>query len=129
MSRLQLLLIGFLLLAAGFAGGWVTHRSMVVDRMHDVARMRKAGGFEDFLYRRIQATPEQQKTLDPIVQRYGVRIDSMHHRFGSDRRAVIEQMHEEIKPLLTEEQVEKLNRFSRRFEMRDGHPKKRRQWD
>jgi hypothetical protein len=53
----------------------------------------------------------------------------MHHRFGSDRRAVIEHMHDEIKPLLTEEQVEKLNRFSRRFEMRDGHPKKRRQWD
>lgn len=129
MSRLQLLLIGFLLLAAGFAGGWATHRTMVVDRMHDVARMRKAGGFEDYLYRRIEAGPEQRTKLDPIVQQYGVRIDSMHHRFGADRRAVIEQMHEEIKPLLTGEQIKKLNRFSRRFEMRDGHPKKRRQRD
>lgn len=125
MSRLQLFLIGFLLLAAGFSGGWVVHRSMVVDRIHDVARMRKAGGFEDYLYRRIEATPEQQTKLEPIVQRYGVRIDSIHHRFGADRRAVIKQMHEEIKPMLTEAQVEKLNRFSRRFEMRDGRPKKR----
>ncbi|MEQ8702539.1 MAG: hypothetical protein RIC19_01405 [Phaeodactylibacter sp.] len=129
MSRIQLLLIGLLLLAAGFAGGWAMHRSTVVNRIHEVARMREASGFEDMLYRRIEATPEQRATLGPIVQRYGTLIDSMHQHFGADRRATIEQMHEEIKPLLSEEQVAKLDRFSRRFEMRDGHPKKRRKRD
>lgn len=129
MSRIQLLLIGILLMAAGFACGWVVHRGMMVDRMHEVARMRHARGFEDGLYRRIEATTEQREVLDPIVQRYGAIIDSMHHRFGADRRMVIEQMHEEIKPLLTKVQIEKLERFSRRFEMRDGSPEKRRRLD
>ena len=129
MSRLRLVLFGLLILAAGFAGGWATHRNQVLNRMHEVARMRKASGFETSLYRRIEATPAQREELDPIVQRYGVLIDSLHHQFGRDRRTIVKEMHEEIKPFLSEDQIDKLGRFSRRFEFREGHLRKKKKWD
>lgn len=124
MNRSQLILIAFLLLLAGFAGGWVAHRYMVLHRVHEVAEMRKARGFGTFLYERLQATPDQREQLQPIVHHYGAEIDSLHRSFNAGRRAVIEQMHEEIKPMLTDQQQERLDHFSRRF--REGRPGKKR---
>ncbi len=124
MNRSQLILIAFLLLFAGFAGGWAAHRYIVLHRVHEVAEMRKARGFGAFLYERIQATPEQREQLQPIVHRYGAIIDSLHQSFNAERRATVEQMHEAIKPMLNDRQQEQLDRFSRRF--REGRPGKKR---
>lgn len=115
MKKTQLIIIGLLILAAGFAAGWATQRALAVKRIHKVAEMRRAKGFGEHFYRRIEADEAQRAALAPIVDRYAVQMDSLHSGFHQDRRSIIEQMHAELKPLLSPEQSKALERFSKRY--------------
>lgn len=115
MKRNQLIIIGLLLLLTGFVGGWLTHRSVAVHRIHRVAEMRRAGGFAHHFFRIIQADEAQRDSLMPYVQPYAQRIDSLHRGFEQERRSIVRQMHAEVAPMLTEAQQQRLQNFSKRF--------------
>ena len=66
----------------------------------------------EHLLRRIDATPEQEEQLHPIVIKYGRQMAEVARESRTSRRAIMTQMHEEIKPYLTEEQINKLEEFS-----------------
>ncbi len=123
MKRTQLIALGLLLLLTGFVGGWLAHRSIAAKRIHRVAEMRRAGGFENHFFRRIEADAEQRSRLQSIVAPYARQIDSLHRGLESERRQLIQQMHEEVSPLLTDEQQQKLKQFSKRFRHRKKNRK------
>lgn len=122
MKRNQLILVGLLILLTGFIGGWLTHRRIAKQRIHRVAEMRRAGGFEQHFFRMIEADKAQRDSLLPLVAPYAARIDSLHRGLEQERRAVIRQMQETVKPMLTAEQQQRLGRFEKRFHR---HQKKR----
>lgn len=103
------------LVGIGFVAGFFTHRYVAVKQIHRVAEMRFASGFEGHLYHIIEASPEQQEQLHPIVHRYAGLISANHIESRARRRTLIDSMHQEIKPLLSAEQLRKLDDFSRRF--------------
>lgn len=107
------------LIGTGFVAGFFTHRYLAVQEINRVAQMRFAPGFEERLYKIIDADPELQKQLHPIVQGYAGRIAEDHVASRAKRKALVDSLHEEIKPLLSEEQLQKLDDFSRRFREHD----------
>ncbi len=106
------------LIGIGFVAGFFTHRYVAVRQIHQVAEMRFAPGFEEHLYHIIEAGPEQQQELHPIVHRYAGLIAESHIESRARRKALIDSMHQEIKPLLSTEQIQKLDEFSKRFRER-----------
>lgn len=115
MRTLKIVAAVLSLIGIGFVAGFFTHRYVAVQELHRVAEMRFAPGFEEHLYHIIEAGPEQQQQLHPIVHRYAGLISENHIESRARRKALVDSMHQEIKPLLSEEQIEKLDQFSRRF--------------
>ncbi|MCB9263840.1 MAG: hypothetical protein H6558_02310 [Lewinellaceae bacterium] len=118
MRTFKIIAAVFSLVGIGFIAGFFTHRYVALQQIHKVAEMRLPPGFEEHLYHIIGADSEQQKQLHPIVHSYAGRISEVHTDFRARRKALIDSMHQEIKPLLTEEQVQKLDDFSRHFRER-----------
>lgn len=121
MTRNQLILVGLLVLLTGFVSGWLAHRSVTRQRIHRVAELRRAGGFEQHFFRLIKADAAQRDSLQPLVAPYAARIDSLHRGFEAERRAIIRQMHQEVRPLLTAKQQQRLEHFAKRFRRPKKH--------
>lgn len=115
MKTYQIIIAAILLVVVGFAAGFFTHRALSVKRIQRVAQLRSSAGFEENLFRIIQPSAEQRAQLSPIVQRYANQIADNNQESRRRQKELIDSMHLEIKPLLSAEQVEQLDRFSRRF--------------
>ena len=125
MKTYQITIAAILLVAVGFAAGFFTHRAMSVKRIQRVAQLRSSAGFEDNLFRIIQPSAEQRAQLSPIVQRYAGQIADNNQESRRRQKELVDSMHLEIKPLLTEKQLEQLDRFSRRFRDYKNHRRKK----
>lgn len=103
------------LLIIGFAAGFFTHRYAVQQRIENVAKMRYAAGFEERLFRMIDADAEQREALRPIVDKYARQMAEEFRDHSRKRQQIVDSMHQEIRPLLSEPQLERLEYFHRRF--------------
>lgn len=122
MQQWKIILAITSLIAIGFVGGFFTHRFITKKTITKVKELNAPPGFQEHLFHRIDATPEQTEQLHPIIFKYGQQIAEVGRESREKRRKIIDQMHEEIKPYLTEEQVHRLDRFSRRFRIDREHP-------
>lgn len=118
------------LLALGFAGGFFTHRQVTVQRVEKVREIGQAPGFQRHLLTYLEPDADQKEKLEPIIRRYAQQIGSQIKKHRQDRKVVVDAMHEEIKPFLTTEQLQKLDDFSKRFRTRrdmKGSPLRKRE--
>ena len=115
-TKVILAVIG--LLTIGFAGGFLTHRSLTVDKIKKVRELGKPRGFQDGLFRLIEASETQRKQIEPIVREYGKRMGDLQKECGQERRVMMDSMHAEMQPFLNPDQIEKLEDFSKRFRAR-----------
>lgn len=129
MRNLKIIAAVLSLVGIGFVAGFFTHRYVAVQQIHRVAEMRFASGFEEHLYRVIEADAEQQSRLHPIVQRYAGQIAENHIAARNRRRILIDSMHKDITPLLSVEQIQRLDDFSRRFNEYDKKKKDKKKKD
>lgn len=111
------------LVLIGFIAGFYTHRYATRKKMRHVAEMRFAHGFQEHLFKKIQASPEQREQMLPFVENYAGKIASIHKASRAQRKKLIDSLYEEITPFMREDQVEQLFHFSKRF--KDGERKKR----
>ena len=110
------------LLAIGFIAGFFTHRYTVQQRIEKVARLRVPRGFEERLFQMIDADAEQREQLQPIVAKYALRVAEEFREQNQAHHRIIDSMHQEIKPYLSDAQLERLERFHRRFRFREMGP-------
>jgi hypothetical protein len=115
MKAYKIITAALLLIAIGFTAGFYTHRHLSVQRIKKVASMRSAYGFEETLFRLIQPTEEQAAQMRPIVEGYAEQIAENSRQSRQRQRALVDSMRQEIKPFLSPEQGERLERFSHRF--------------
>lgn len=118
MQQWKIILAIFSLIGLGFAGGFFTHRYMAKKTIERVKELSVAPGFQHHLFRRIDATPEQREQLHPIVMKYGKEMAEVVRDSREERRKIMDKMHAEIKPYLTEEQIQELEQFAKRFRER-----------
>jgi hypothetical protein len=124
MKAYKLIIAALLLIAIGFAAGFYAHRQLSVKRIKNVAALRSAYGFEEHLFRIIQPSEEQKAQLRPIVEGYAGQIAENNRQSRLMQKSLVDSMRLEIKPFLTSEQVQQLDKFSHRFKgSRSGHRK------
>jgi Spy/CpxP family protein refolding chaperone len=63
--------------------------------------------FARHLHSQLDLTPEQQSTIDDILERSHTRANELRHDIGPRIHAIMERAHEEIEAVLTPEQREK----------------------
>lgn len=105
------LLLVFLAGAASgvFAGSWyarssfkVRHGGMMGDRMRQ------------HITRHLDLTPEQQRVIDPILDRTAAELHAIRAETGQRVSETMQRSHQEIAPHLTPEQQEKLKTMKMR---------------
>ena len=75
---------------------------------------KDAGKYLDFLDKKLELTDAQRGQIEPILNDYQSRVQSLHEQFEALRR----EKHEKIKAVLTPEQQE---RFEKMKEKTPGH--------
>lgn len=102
------------LLALGFVGGFFTHRQVTIQQVQKVREIGQERGFQRHLLNFLDPSEEQRKQLEPIINRYAKEMGTQMRTHRQERKEVVDAMHKEIKPLLTDEQLQKLDDFSTR---------------
>jgi len=103
------------LVLIGFGAGFFTHRTLTKQKIERIAEWRYERGFERKLLHLVDATPEQVEKIGPIIEKYAKSNAEAHRTLRQQQRTHIESMMAEIKPYLTQEQLDRLERFGKRF--------------
>ncbi|PHN03123.1 hypothetical protein [Flavilitoribacter nigricans] len=116
------------LLSLGFVGGFFTHRQVTIQQVQKVREIGQAPGFQRHLLQFLEPSADQREQLEPIISRYAQQMGEQWREHRAERKVLVDAMHEEIKPLLTSDQLQKLDDFSKRFRTRrDKNGKSRRE--
>jgi len=103
------------LVLIGFVAGFFTNRTLTKQKIERIAEWRYERGFERKLLHIVDATPEQVEEIGPIIEKYAKSNAEAHRNLRQQQRSNIESMLAEIKPYLTQEQLDRLERFGKRF--------------
>ena len=88
------------------------------DKRDGSARSGSSVGFSQRIYRVTQADSLQQKKMKPIVDRTSKRIDALRLSFQKQEKRVMDSLSLQLKPILKEDQLKRLNDFNGRDRMR-----------
>ncbi len=110
------LLIGFVL---GFlVSGQLQNREMEKKHKHSYQEM--------FIYRTlgvIEPTEAQKDSIFPIIQSYATKTMDLKNRVSGEFNEIMEEMSDELRPYVTDEQLTRLKENNARLNRRYGHEK------
>ena len=107
------ILIIIVTLVIGFVIGVLTSAQLRHHRMRSVRVFTSERYFREIIYREVQPTEDQVKLLEPIFERYGKEGRELQRDFRKKFDAHNVKYWEEIKPILTDEQIEIIDNFYR----------------
>lgn len=98
-------------LAIGVVLGAVSNAWLAQQRFERIREMRQSGGFERMLIETIQPTSDDQRVrIDSVVGRSAQRMRSLRRSHRHDVRRVVDSMRTALAPILTDEQMDRLDR-------------------
>ena len=103
------LLIGFLL-------GVMSSQYLVKQRIRNFKNQDRGKGFIQMHHKILDISPEQTGQVDPILTKYFGKIAAHRKTFGE----ILDSMHLELEPLLTEEQKARMEEIRMRARRRGG---------
>ena len=109
---LTTLLIGFLL-------GIGSARFMFFKRVEDFREENRNRGFIELHHNLLHISAEQEEEINPILESYFEKLEARRRSV----RSIMDSMHQELRPHLSEEQVARLEKMRERAKRRN---KKRR---
>jgi len=111
-TRSTLIILATLLL--GFVIGLLASGALARQRVRRLAEMRTRPGFSSRVEEVIRPIDDAQRdAIRRVLEEAGLRNTEIYSRTREDLRASLEQMREALEPLLTEEQLERLQRLGR----------------
>lgn len=115
MEKLKTTLAILGLLLIGFLAGFVSHRQLVKKEFTKVAQMGEAPFFREQLVKALAPSEAQEAALDNILEAHSQRMMKSMEENRQERRTLVNQLEEELTPILDEAQQERLKEFNRRF--------------
>jgi hypothetical protein len=100
-------------LIIGFAIGFLTSSMITHQKMKRFRSFNSVESFKRRTIHLIEPDEQQMKELVPILDKYAKDIIQIRKSFGKEFFSLMKDFHNEIKPLLTEEQVERLENLQR----------------
>lgn len=104
-------LVFFAGVAAGFFGAVHFGRP---DFFHRASSRSIAEHAKEHLRAELKLTPQQMEQISPIVDQATSNLEAKREQTGREVRAIFEEMHKRISPLLTPEQQKRLERMDER---------------
>ncbi len=108
-----LAIIGLILI--GFVGGFITHRQMIKQEVTKVRQLGEAPFFMRQLMNVVDPTEEQRAQLQPILRAHAKTMGEFMRENRNQRQTLIKDLEAQIHPILTEEQIKRLEHFHERF--------------
>ena len=124
------IILGVVIIIIGILLGAIIVNFFVDNRMgdprHNVGKHFK-GNFKKRVIRVIDPDEEQLQEIEPIIDKYTERTSELTEKYYEDFSATMDSMHNELEPILTEDQKERL--LKRREKMkRMEFGKKNKRW-
>ena len=102
------LLIILTTLALGILIGILGTNYFRTKRIKEYRSYTTVDGFTHKFLKAIEPTEEQKEQILPIIKEYSKRNHDLRKEYRNDFRKLIKEFNEELKPVLTKEQLEKL---------------------
>ncbi|MDT8401221.1 MAG: hypothetical protein RQ743_05965 [Bacteroidales bacterium] len=109
--KLRITLLIILTLLLGFAIGMLTSAQLRHKRMRPVRTYTSEHYFKENLYKVVEPDSVQKAELDAIIDRYGEYFRDLNTGFWKDFESMMDRQWDEIKPVLSRDQIEKLEEF------------------
>ncbi len=106
------ILISILLgISIGFISANLIHHS----RFKDVKSMSSSDSFKERTFNIIHPSENQVEELTPIVDKYGVKFDSLRKYTYIQFKELFEEYHQTMTPFLSEDQIKAVEESSKHF--------------
>lgn len=112
--KLKPILFIFITLLIGFFIGFLTSAQLRHKRMKPVRVYSSERRFRDDAYRFLEPDEAQMEKLDPVIRKYGKASSDLQREFRKNFENLMENYTREIKPLLTQEQLDRINSMEQR---------------
>jgi hypothetical protein len=119
------LIVG-ILIGALATGMFARHHYRSDRKRFDKEHRGNRNGFAERIYRIVQADSSQKKQMQPIVEQTINSIDTLQQKTDGEVKALLDSMIVNLKPILKEDQLSKLETFSKNKGDRGGHRRKHR---
>lgn len=103
---------GIILIATLIVGmllGFFLNTIFMMNKFERFNRMRKPGALKEIFYNQIAPSDEQKLQLDIILQKYHEKMEAMREVAHLELTTMKDSLFNKLKPILTDEQFEKLN--------------------
>jgi len=101
-------LLLLLTLLIGVIVGVLGTRMVMEHRVAKFMAMRNDRFFQHRMEAFLQPRPEQMDTLNAIFDKYQPKFLQLNRKFRAESRAILDSLHKELDPVLTEEQLQRL---------------------
>ena len=132
--KIKSIIIIVVTLALGMVLGGLGSGYLRAKKMKEVRSYASVEGFTYRFLKIIEPTEEQKKQIVPIIKKFSEENDKLRKEYRDDFRQLMKQFRDELHPLLTKEQIQKLEEYrpkrrsggdDRRDPHRDGKPGER----
>ena len=103
-TKVKLTLVLLVTLGLGFTIGYLVHDVAMRAHFRGMSRLRQGEGITDMIENRLNLTPAQKDQLSPLLQKYDVRLRTVHQNFRQELTTTLDSMKNEFSPYLTDEQ-------------------------
>lgn len=111
-----LLILGTLVI--GFVIGFLVSGRLTHQRIRKMVEMRRSKGFQKEMVAVIEPTEAQATLINPILDSFGERLDSMHSRHLVEMQENMALLELSLEPYLEPIQMDKLKKRLKRMEGR-----------
>ncbi|MFH1853611.1 MAG: hypothetical protein ABIA75_14845 [Candidatus Neomarinimicrobiota bacterium] len=105
-------IIIFVTFFLGLGLGMTSSQYLIGKRIDKLSNVRNRPGFENVIKSTIIPSDEQLDTLNVILYKHSTEMQQMREQQISQTIQLFEKLLEELKPILTEEQLRRLDRMS-----------------
>ena len=110
------------MLTAGFLLGVFVSGQYTKSKIERFSKVRSPEGFKDQMIKELQLTPDQMELLNPIFEAHSKNMDLLSQNFRYSFEGEMKNFKDKITPILTAEQLKKLEEHNR--QMKFGYGKR-----
>jgi hypothetical protein len=111
-TQIILIIIGSLLL--GLVIGVLATGRFTQHKVEQIKEMGTPDGIHKRLFHMIDPTDAQHDSIKPILREFARKSDELRRQHWQEHRILFNEMLEQLTPLLTNEQLERLENFKKR---------------
>ena len=112
-SKSILIIVATLII--GFVIGFLTNGQLTKSRIQSFVKMGTCDGFKAKLYHVIRPDKSQHEAIDPILEKYAVKIHESVVKSRGGMKNINDEMIKELKPFLTDDQIFRIKKANKRF--------------